>query len=212
MAHAEPFADDAAASKWLKAVRRDRGALATELEAGVAILNGMLRAHRAVVADPFVREVRAEHASARRVGYGEGVAIAGGRLDASVDLPPSDEARRGRRERMSPQERLAATLGGRAHVLACEELVLRARLDLGAGRGREAALQARIALETLLAELGSDPALERDRAELEAGRAGLAAAANAALDGDLDDAGLATVRGAVEPMERVLARRRATGG
>lgn len=212
MAHAEPFADDAAASKWLSAVRRDRGALATELAAALAILNRMLRAHRAVVADPFVREVRGELASARRVGYGEGVAIAGGRLDASVDLPPEDEARRGRRGRMSPQERLAATLGGRAHVLACEELLLRARLDLDARRGREAALQARIALETLLAELASDPALNRDRGDLEADRVPLAEAANAALDAELDDTALTAVRGAVEHMERVMARRRATGG
>ena len=53
-------------------------------------------------------------------------------------------------------------------MLACEELVLRARADLDAGRVREAALQARMALESLLAELPEmpddrRPALEGDR-------------------------------------------------
>ena len=53
-------------------------------------------------------------------------------------------------------------------MLACEELVLRARADLDAGRFREAALQARVALESLLAEMpeipgGRRPALEADR-------------------------------------------------
>ena len=44
-------------------------------------------------------------------------------------------------------------LGGRDSLLVGEELLLRARLDLDAGRPREAALQARIALEALLGEL-----------------------------------------------------------
>ena len=61
------------------------------------------------------------------------------------------------------------------------ELVLRARLDLEAGRPREAALQARIALEAILAEL---PAGDPARGELEASRAAVADAANAALQGD----------------------------
>ena len=211
VAHAEPFAGEAEAATWLKSFRRDRSALAGEVEEAVTILNRVLRAHRAAVADPFVREVRSEHALARRVGFGEGVAVAGGRLDTSVEVPPT-EARRRRVESLSPQERLAAILGGRAHVLACEELVLRARLDLDSDRGREAALQARIALEALLAELASDPALERGRAELEADRAALAEAANAALDGTVDAAALLAVQDAVEHMERALARRRASGG
>ena len=57
----------------------------------------------------------------------------------------------------APEERFAALLGGRESPLAAEELVLRARADLDAGRPREAALQARVALEALLAELGRPP-------------------------------------------------------
>ncbi len=56
----------------------------------------------------------------------------------------------------APEERFAALLGAREQALVGEELVLRARADLDAGRPREAALQARVALEALLAELGRD--------------------------------------------------------
>ena len=59
----------------------------------------------------------------------------------------------------APEERFAALVGGHGSPLAAEELVLRARADLDAGRTREAALQARVALEALLAELQS-PAVE----------------------------------------------------
>ena len=51
----------------------------------------------------------------------------------------------------APEERFAALLGGREEVLPAEELVLRARADLNAGRVAEAALQARVAIEALLA-------------------------------------------------------------
>ena len=61
------------------------------------------------------------------------------------------DARRARRSMEAPEERFAALLGGREEVLPAEELVLRARADLNAGRLREAALQARVALEALLA-------------------------------------------------------------
>ena len=59
----------------------------------------------------------------------------------------------------APEERFAALVGGHGSPLAADELVLRARADLDAGRTREAALQARVALEALLAELGS-PAVD----------------------------------------------------
>ena len=80
-----------------------------------------------------------------------------------------------------------------------------ASLDLHAGRPREAALQARIALEAALAELGGRAA------ELDGDRAAVADAANAALDGDPAPELQAAVAAAVEHMERALRRRRAGG-
>ncbi len=58
---------------------------------------------------------------------------------------------------LQPQARLAAVLGGRERPLACEELALRARLDLEHGRQREAALQLLVALDAAMAELSADP-------------------------------------------------------
>ena len=112
----------------------------------------MLRSHRAAAGDPYARDVRADHALVVRLGYGEGEQVADGRFGRAVELP-KDPPKRKRGEALAPQERLAAVLGGRGRLLVGEELVLRAQLDLDAGRPREAALQARVALEALLGEL-----------------------------------------------------------
>ena len=87
-----------------------------------------------------------------RIGLGAGESVADGRFADAWELPPPG-ARRTRRSMEAPEERFAALLGGHAAPLAAEELVLRARADVDAGRMREAALQARVALEALVAEL-----------------------------------------------------------
>jgi hypothetical protein len=92
-------------------------------------------------------------------------------------------------------------------VLAGEELVLRARADVDARHMREAALQARVALEALIADLGREG---QDTADLSDRRAAVGAAANAALEGDLPAEHVNTVTTAVDAMERAL-RHRAAG-
>src|SRR5919107_2969145 len=97
-------------------------------------------------------------------------------------------ATRGRATALRPQERLAAVLAGRDAVLACEELTLRARSDLDAGRLREAALQLRAAFEAALAELEpwrEQAALAPRLADLRTSGGAVAAAAEAALRGGL---------------------------
>jgi hypothetical protein len=86
-------------------------------------------------------------------------------------------------------------------LLIGEELLLRARLDLDAGRPREAALQARIALEALLGELD-----DRFGAPLRPLREQVARAANAALDGDLPESDAAAVEDAVGQMAVAVRR------
>jgi hypothetical protein len=97
-------------------------------------------------------------------------------------------------------------------ALACEELALRARADLDAGRGREAALQALIALETAEAELEGwrgrrDIGARLD--ELTGHRDAVAAAAATALEGGLDDDALAAVGAALGRLEAALRARSA---
>jgi hypothetical protein len=201
---AEPFSSPLNAEAWLGALKRDPARLRDEAALGAAELNRMLRAHRAAAADPWAVEVSPAHALVARVGYGSGDLVADGRYDDALELPrtDADALARGRRGgALAPGERLAALLSGRDQLLACEELVLRARADLEAARPREAALQARIALEAVLAEL--EPADH----ELSAARGAVGEAANAALRGDPDDDLQAAVADAVERMERALRRR-----
>ncbi|MBA3299126.1 MAG: hypothetical protein H0U24_03500, partial [Thermoleophilaceae bacterium] len=110
----------------------------------------------------------------------------------------------------APEERFAALLGGREPLLICEELVLRARADLRARRAREAALQTRVALESLLAELERGLPPDRRRA-LVADRAAVGDAANAALLGELEEEAIAAVEASVGRMEGALRGRRIEG-
>jgi hypothetical protein len=199
----EPLPSLDEAERWLERLRGDEQALDATVDDALRELNSILRAHRAAVADPYVREVGRSVANAIRVGYGSGDRVADGRYAAAYELP--EGARRTRRaEAMAPLERLAAVLSGSEEVSPAEELVLRARLDVEADRPREAALQARIALEALLAQLGGEAL-----GELPAHRKAVGEAANAALAGDLPAELEDAVADAVLEMRRAL--RRASG-
>ena len=197
---AKPLESADQADAWLDEAL---GESADAVAAATRELNFVLRSHRAAAGDPYARDVRAEHALVVRLGYGEGEQVADGRFGRAVELPKEPRKRK-RGEALAPQERLAAVLGGRDSLLVGEELLLRARLDLDAGRSREAALQARIALEALLGELD-----DRFAAPLRPLREQVAKAANAALDGDLSSDDAIAVEDAVSQMT-AAARRSAT--
>jgi hypothetical protein len=135
-----------------------------------------------------------------------------GVYDDALDVPP-DPGRRSRAATLRPQERMAALLGGRERALACEELILRARADLDAGRGREAALQIRVGLEAMLAERGalSAPAQAEDLGFLEGRRQITGEAANAALTGELTQGRTDEIAATIAVCERVLRRRAVLG-
>jgi hypothetical protein len=187
---------------WLDRLKRTPDLLFAEAEAAARELNAILRAHRSAALDPYVREVSPEVATVVRVGYGLGTDVAYGRFEAALELPQERKKQR-RADVLRPQERLAALLGGGEEVSPAGELALRAQLDLDSGRPREAALQARIALEALLAEL---PASDRSRGDLEAARKEVGEAANAALTSDPPEALQAAVKQAIEQMIAALRR------
>ncbi len=200
---AQPFDSQGEADAWLETTASNSG----DAVAAVAReLNFVLRSHRAAAGDPYARDIRADHALVVRLGYGEGEQVADGRFGRAVELP-REPPKRKRGEALAPQERLAAVLGGRDSLLMGEELLLRARLDLDAGRPREAALQARIALEALLGELD-----EKFAAPLRPLRERVARAANAALDGDLSAEDAAAVEDAVSQMSVAARRSSAAAG
>jgi hypothetical protein len=200
----EPFGSREEAARWLSDLRANDSAMKGELDGALQTLNGALRALRAATADPWLSEVSADRALVVRIGYGRGEAVAEGRFGDALELPRAG-ARRVKRSMEAPDERFAALLGAREKALVGEELVLRARADLAAGRPREAALQARVALEALIAEL---PRAGGTLSEL---RGSVADAASAALHGELDPGETASIEEGVRAMEAALRRHRLRG-
>jgi hypothetical protein len=199
---AAPFDSEDEAAAWLKRAGNE------DVDDAIVVLNRVLHLQRTAAADAFVREVSRGQAIVARVGYGEGEEVAHGRWSAATMLPLPRAPRTARAAALRPQERLAALLSGRDAALAAEELTLRARLDLDAGRAREAALQLRVALEAALAEM--EPWRDRlpDRlAELRDSRAAVGAAANSALQGGLDEAMTADVEQVLQRLEAALRAR-----
>jgi hypothetical protein len=209
-----PFGGQEEAGRWLQeAIEAEDTADVLVLDA-VELLNRALHAQAVAAANPHLHGVTPERAVAVRIGYGSGEEVADGRFSAAheVDVWAGGASRRRRRqEDLRPQERLAAVLGGRDRLDACETLLLRARADLDAGRTREAALQLRVGLEALLAELRDaldNPDHHRDIATLTERRHEAGDAANRALEGDLDPASATAVEELLAICERVLRRRR----
>jgi len=203
--------DDArAAEAWLGAA--DLDALAAD---ALLRLNRVLHAHRIATADPYAREVALAQALVVRVGYGAGEQVADGRWDRAREpargraglLHPALAALR-------PQERLTAVLAGRDALLACEELALRVRADLYAGREREAALGLGVTLDAALAELEpwrEQAALGARLAELNERRDDVRAVVAAALQGGLSQAQVDVVRAVLARVEAALRARTARG-
>ncbi len=214
----EPFDSGDEAAHWLEETAEDEQAVEEAVADGLALLNRTLHAHTVSSADPLGTELRAERAATVRIGHGSGKEVAAGRYATAreIDVRSSSRSRRHQREEdLRPQERLAAVIGGREQLDACETLILRARADLDAGRRREAALQLRVGFEALLVELDgalADPGHEEDMAALEASRGEVGEAANEALHGDLNSTQLNAVRELLDTCERVLRRRRILRG
>jgi hypothetical protein len=198
------------ARRWLDRVAGDADAAEAQVGAALLLVNRALAAQRAGAQDPYVHELSAARAVAVRVGYGSGEEVADGQWSNAREIEVAERRRR-RSELLQPTERVAAVLGGRDELLACETLVLRARLDLEQERPREAALQLRVGLEVLLRELAdeSSEGVREDLAALEASRDAVVEAANESLRGQPGEQGVAAVRDALARCERALRRRRA---
>jgi len=187
------------AQAWLAGIDTER-----ETQAALKVLNRVLFAHRIATADPHTHEVAAAQALVIRAGWGKGEQLADGLWQHARELPWSTSPRSTRRAAvLRPQERLAELLGARDQELLCEELALRARLDLDHGRLPHAAIELDAALSAALRELGEEanPALAPRLDELRALHAGVRKA-------EPDEADL---RHALERLEAAL-RARTAGG
>jgi hypothetical protein len=208
-----PYEGGEEAAAWLAAATADEDAVDAALDLGAALLNDALHAQAVAAADPHPAAVSPERAVAVRLGYGSGEEIADGAFSAAreVDVAGGSSPRRRRQEELRPQERVAAILRGRERFAPCELLLLRARADLDAGRGRECALQLQIGVSALLAELSEavdDDDHRDDIVALEEHRPAVEAAAESALTTALTPEAGATVRKSLRLAERILRRRR----
>jgi hypothetical protein len=169
------------ARAWLADLDSER-----EVSTAVAVLNRVLHAQRIAAADPYAREVAPAQALVIRAGWGLGEQVADGRWLEAVELEwarPRARRRKLREATLRSQERLAGLLGARDYPLLCEELALRARLDLDQARIAHAALELDHAYAAALPELraASGQDLARRIAELEQLRGDVVAEAQAAL-------------------------------
>lgn len=199
----EPFDREADARAWL------RGADDGDLDAGLAVLNRALHAFRLVTADPGVNPVGRHGALVARLGYGPGEQVSDGQWTSAIELTEKTK-RQSRTKVLAPQARLAAILGGRERALACEELILRARLDVDCDRYREAAFQVLVALDAALAEIAVDPTAPRLQSrltDLSERRDAVADAAQLALARPLDEPNRNTVTETLNRLESILRAR-----
>ncbi|CAB4936449.1 unannotated protein [freshwater metagenome] len=184
--------------------------LEADVTRALGVLNDVIRVHRIAADDPALVPLTRSRVTVTRVGIGAGDLVADGRWDHAVTLPPAPTARG--RTALEPTQRLAAVLGGRDVVLACEVLVLRAREDADAGRWREAAFQLRVGLEAALAEFApwaGQGDIDARISELRSLREATGALANGALERGLDDAQIGQARNVLERLESALRSRAA---
>lgn len=197
------------AKAWLGELDPDR-----EAAAATAVLNRVLFAHRVAGATPHLHEVSPTQALVLRAGYGEGEQVADGLWVQARELVLSQK-RAGRRATvLRPHERLALLLSGRDKPLQCEELVLRARLDLDAGRVALAAIELDRAYAAALIELASEQRddLHQRIQELASLTPGIEEAATAALGpAGQEEIAIEAVRTGLERLEAALRARTAPG-
>lgn len=191
------------------------GDIDAEREAGAAAgtLNRMLAAQRIATADPYLREVSPAQALVIRAGWGEGEQVAYGRWLHARELRLSDRRARGRAGVLRPQERLAAFLATRQRPLLCEELALRARLDLDEGRPALAAIELERAYAAALVELSAEerPELKERLNELAQLNPAVVQAAGAALSGESARPDADAAAHALGRLEAALRARAAAG-
>jgi len=204
-----PLGKEAQAKAWLRELDPER-----EAHAATNVLNRVLFSQRVASAAPHVHEISPQQALVLRAGYGEGEQVADGLWRDARELVLASGRGRGRRRAaaLRPQERLALLLSGRERPLLCEELTLRARADLDAGRLGLAAVGLERAYAAALVELPDERRADLGArvAELARLAGGVEEVATAALGGEreLDEP---LLRQALERLAAALRARIARG-
>jgi hypothetical protein len=194
------------AQAWLRELDPER-----EAQAATDVLNRMLFAHRIAGAAPHIHEVSPAQALVLRAGFGDGEHVADGLWTSARELLLSNRRAGRRASVLRPQERLAALLSARENHLLCEELTLRARLDLDGTRLALAAIELERAYAAALVELANEQRedLRARIEELEQLRPGVKEAADKALPPSTQEPEEQSVRHPLERLEAALRARTA---
>jgi hypothetical protein len=201
------LSSEAQARAWLRELDPER-----EAQSAAGALNRVLHSQRIAAAAPHLHEIAPGQALAIRAGYGDGEQVADGVWRDARELVLSRKRALRRSSVLRPQERLALLLSGRERALLCEELALRVRADLDAGRVALGAIGLERAYAAALVELPGERRedLHKRVQELAQLSLGVEVAATAALGGERDvDAAL--LRQALERLEAALRARTAPG-
>jgi hypothetical protein len=203
-----PLSLQTQASAWLKQLDPER-----EAHAAAGVLNRVLYAHRIAGAAPHIHEISPAQALVVRAGFGEGEQVADGLWSDARELVLSRRRAGKRASVLRPQERLALLLSGRGGALLCEELALRARLDLDQGRLALAAIELDRAFVAALRELPLErrPDLQPRIEQLRELSAGVSESARTTASTGTDAPEEKIVRHALERLEAALRARTATG-
>jgi hypothetical protein len=149
----EPLDDARRAAQVLDAIRASEDEQERWITEGMSVLNTAIRAYRAGARDPYVVEVTPRDARRTRIGYGSTDELRDGVWQAAVELPAPSTRGWLKRPDLRPSETIAAVLARRKPVLECEDVLVRAYIDLDHGRTRAAAQQVRGAITLLANEL-----------------------------------------------------------
>jgi hypothetical protein len=194
-----------------------------EAQRAARAFNRLLHAQRIASANAYARELWPSQALAIRAGYGEGEQVADGHWTQARELLLSDRQARRRASVLRPHERLASLLAAREQPLLCEELVLRARVDLDRQHLELGAIELERAYAAALVELAAERRFDLNERlrELRELRTGVERTAEVAIGARMDhpeSAGHALeeidaqqLRHALERLETALRARAAHG-
>ena len=210
----EPFEREEEAAAWLAAATAEEAGVDAVVDAGIALVNDALHAQAIAAADPQTHAVVPERAVAVRIGWGSGEETAAGAYSEAREVDVTVRRRRagaGGPRTCAPRNGSRRCCAGANAPPSASSLLLRRALGPRRGPPREAALQLRVGIDALLAELAGafdDDGHREDVESLEGRRETVEAAAERALSGDLDPESETAVRESLEIAERVLRRRR----
>lgn len=152
-----PFTRTEEARRELQAIQFEEARQRQWVRAGLHVLNLAIRGYRAGAPDPYAIEVTRRDARSIRIGWGDSEEVQNGRCHEAVALPPLQQPKATRIQRLRPAEAVAAVLSARTRILESEDLLLRCLVDLDHGRTRAAAGQLAAATRLLPHELRDRP-------------------------------------------------------